>query len=128
MRSLGYDVISTVNANTSSVIYHALDVGAQGIIVPHVNTADEAQTAAEAAKFAPVGIRGNFISRQGYGINDYLHKANDATVVVVQIEDIVAIDNLPQILSVENIDVFFVASGDLAQSMGHLGNRDHPDV
>ena len=57
-----------------------------------------------------------------------MHKANDHTLVVILIEDIIAANNLSEILEVDNIDVFFVAPGDLAQSMGFLGQVTHPEV
>ena len=69
-----------------------------------------------------------FTSRQGHGVADYLARANDETLLVVLIEDIVAVNNLAEILTVDHIDVFFVAPSDLAQSMGHLGQAGHPDV
>jgi 4-hydroxy-2-oxoheptanedioate aldolase len=117
-----------VNLNVPGVIYRTLDVGAQGIVVPHVNTADEARAVVDASKFAPIGARGMFTSRQGYGVPDYVNQANNQTLVVVLIEDIVAVNNLTEILEVDNIDVFFVAPGDLAQSMGHVGDISHPEV
>ena len=117
-----------VNRNNAGIIYRTFDVGAQGIVVPHVDTAEDARAVVDAAKFAPVGHRGMFGSRQGYGDPDYIYKANDETLVIVLIEDIKAVNNLDEILTVDNIDVFFVAPSDLAQSMGHLGGIDHPDV
>lgn len=124
----GMTSVVRVNQNNAGVIYRTFDVGAQGIVVPHVNTAAEAQAVVDAAKFHPIGHRGMFGSRQGYGDPDYVHKANDETLTVVLIEDIAAVNNLQEILAVDNIDVFFVAPSDLAQSMGHLGGIDHPDV
>ena len=124
----GMTSVVRVNLNLPGVIYRTLDVGAQGIVVPHVNTADEARAVVDAAKFHPLGNRGNFTSRQGYGVSDYSAKANDETLLVVLIEDVIAIDNLDDILSVDHIDVFFVAPGDLAQTMGYLGRADHPEV
>ena len=124
----GMTSVVRVNLNLPGVIYRTLDVGAQGIVVPHVNTADEARAVVEASKFAPIGERGNYTSRQGIGVDDYQSKANDETLVVVLIEDIVAIENLAEILTVDHIDVFFVAPGDLAQTMGHLGQMRHPEV
>ena len=124
----GMTSVVRVNANEPGIIYRTLDVGAQGIVVPHVNTADEARAVVDAAKFAPLGQRGNFTSRQGLGVADYVHKANDQTLVIILIEDIIAVNNLSEILEVDNIDVFFVAPGDLAQSMGHLGQVSHPEV
>lgn len=124
----GMTSIVRVNLNAPGVIYRTLDLGAQGIVVPHVNTADEARAVVDAAKFHPAGSRGMFGSRQSYGVPDYFHSANDQTLVIVLIEDIVAVNNLDDILKVDNIDVFFVAPSDLAQSMGYLGQVGHPEV
>jgi 4-hydroxy-2-oxoheptanedioate aldolase len=96
--------------------------------VPHVNTRAEAQAVVEGAKFAPLGKRGMFTSRQGFGVGDYLKTANDQSLLIVLIEDIVAVHNLDAILTVDHIDVFFVAPNDLATSMGHIGNMTHPEV
>ncbi|MDP6455263.1 MAG: aldolase/citrate lyase family protein [SAR202 cluster bacterium] len=124
----GLTSVVRVNQNEPGTIYRTMDVGAQGIVVPHVNTADEARAVVDATKFAPIGHRGMFTSRQGIGVPDYVHKANDETLVVILIEDIISANNLSEILEVDNIDVFFVAPGDLAQSMGHLGQVTHPEV
>ena len=124
----GMTSVVRVNLNLPGVIYRTLDVGAQGIVVPHVNTADEARAVVDAAKFGPIGHRGAYTSRQGFGVPDYVARANDETLLVILIEDIIAVNNLADILTVDNIDVFFVAPGDLAQSMGLTGQTSHPDV
>lgn len=124
----GMTSVVRVNLNLPGVIYRTLDVGAQAIVVPHVDTADDARAVVSAAKFHPIGARGNFNGRQSIGVKDFFAKANDETMVVVLIEDIVAIDNLEEILRVDGIDVFFPAPGDLAQSMGLLGQPTHPEV
>jgi len=124
----GVTSVVRVMDNDYATIYRTLDRGAQGIVVPHVNTRAEAQSAVEAAKFAPLGKRGMFTSRQGFGVDDYLKTANDQSLLIVLIEDIVAVNNLDEILRVDHIDVFFVAPNDLATSMGHIGNMGHPDV
>ena len=124
----GMTSVLRINQNDQGVIYRALDRGAQSIVVPHVNTREEAENVVAGGKFAPVGQRGLFTSRQGYGVDDYLAKANDETALIILIEDIIAIKNLDEILKVDHIDVFFVAPSDLAASMGHIGNNDHPDV
>ena len=69
-----------------------------------------------------------FTSRQGFGVGDYLKTANDQSLLIVLLEDIVAIGNLDDILAVDHIDVFFVAPSDLATSMGHIGDMGHPEV
>lgn len=124
----GMTSVVRVNLNIPGVIYRTLDLGAQSIVVPHVDTAEQAQQVANAAKFAPIGNRGMFGSRQSYGVPDYLEKANDETLSIILIEDIAAVNNLADIVKVDGIDVFFVAPSDLAQSMGHIGQVDHPEV
>lgn len=120
--------IVRVNRNDQALIYRTLDCGAMGIVVPHVNTKAEAQNVVDGGKFAPIGHRGMFTSRQGYGVDNYFEVANEQTLLVVLIEDIKAVNNLDEILTVEHIDVFFVAPSDLATSMGHIGNHNHADV
>jgi 4-hydroxy-2-oxoheptanedioate aldolase len=124
----GMTSVARVNLNLPGVIYRTLDQGAQAIVVPHVNTAEEAYAVVEASKFAPVGGRGSYTSRQGIGVDDYFTTANNETMAIVLIEDIVAINNLDEILKVDHIDVFFVARTDLAQSMGFVGQPAHPEV
>jgi 4-hydroxy-2-oxoheptanedioate aldolase len=124
----GITSIVRVNALAYGPIYRTLDLGAQGVCVPHIDTADDARRFVEAAKFAPIGKRGLFVSRQGYGVEDYLARANDHTLLIALIEDIRAVDNLDEILAVDHIDIFFVAPSDLAASIGLIGQVAHPKV
>jgi 4-hydroxy-2-oxoheptanedioate aldolase len=124
----GKTSIVRVMDNDYATIYRTLDRGAQGIVVPHVNTRAEAEAAVEAAKFAPLGKRGMFTSRQGFGVSDYFKIANAQSLLIVLIEDIAAVRNLDDVVKVDQVDVFFVAPSDLATSMGHIGNAGHPDV
>jgi 4-hydroxy-2-oxoheptanedioate aldolase len=124
----GMTSVVRVMDNDYATIYRTLDRGAQGIVVPHVNTRAEAEAVVAAAKFAPLGKRGMFTSRQGFGVADYVHTANDHSLLIVLIEDIVGVRNLDEILKVDHIDVFFVAPNDLATSMGQIGNMGHPEV
>ena len=124
----GMASVTRVNNNDPGTIMRALDRGTMGIVVPHVNTRQAAQQAMKSAKFDPIGYRGMFGGRQSFGVPDYVQRANDQTLVVVLIEEIEAVNNLAEILTVDNIDVFFVAPADLAQTMGHIGNHGHPEV
>lgn len=124
----GMSSILRVNANQPGLITRYLDQGANGIVVPHVNTREDALRAVQSAKFAPLGHRGIYGGRQSYGVSDYFQKANDETIVIVLIEEMRAVENLDDILSVDNIDVFHLAPGDLAQTMGYLGQPAHPEV
>ncbi len=124
----GMTSVVRVNRNDQALIYRTLDCGAMGIVVPHVNTKAEAQNVVDGGKFAPIGHRGMFTSRQGYGVDNYFQVANEQTLLVVLIEDIKAVNNLDEILKVDHIDVFFVAPSDLATSMNYIGRHDHPFV
>ena len=124
----GMASVTRVNNNDPGTIMRALDRGTMGIVVPHVNTREAAEQAMKSAKYAPVGYRGMFGGRQSFGVPDYFQHANDQTLIVVLIEEIDAVNNLAEILAVDDIDVFFVAPADLAQTMGHIGNHTHPDV
>ena len=124
----GLASVTRVNSNEPWLITRTLDRGSMGIVVPHVNTREDAQQAMQSAKFAPLGYRGMFGGRQSYGVSDYFRQANDQTMVVVLLEELQALQNLDEILRVDYIDVFFVAPSDLAQTMGRLGNPGHPEV
>jgi len=124
----GLTSVTRINANDQGLIYRTFDRGAQGIVIPHVNTRAEAENVVEGGKFAPIGKRGMYTSRQGYGVGDYFKRANDETLLIVLIEDIIAVENLDEILKVDNIDVFFVAPSDLATSMGYIGDNGNAKV
>ena len=124
----GMTSITRVNANDPGLITRTLDRGSMGIVVPHVNSRESAEQAAKSTKYAPVGYRGMFGGRQSFGVSDYFDTANDQTMAIVLLEEVEALANIDEILKVDNIDVFFVAPSDLAQTMGHIGNVEHPDV
>ena len=124
----GMTSVARINLNEQGLIYRTLDRGAQAIVVPHVNIATEARNVVEGGKFTPKGKRGMFTSRQGLGVSNYFENANDQSMLIVLIEDIIAWENLDEIIAVEDIDVFFVAPSDFASSMGHMGDIQHPDV
>lgn len=114
-------------------ISSVLELGIQGIIVPDISTAQEAQEAVNSAKFSPVGKRGMFsVPRMsGYGSvhgGDFTKWSNDEVIVAIQIEDKEAIDNIEDILSVEGIDMVLSGRGDLANSFGVPGQKNHPLV
>ena len=124
----GMTSVARINLNEQGLIYRTLDRGAQAIVVPHVNNASEARNVVEGGKFTPSGKRGMFTSRQGLGVSNYFDNANDQSMLIVLIEDIIAWENLDEIIAVDDIDVFFVAPSDFASSMGHMGDIQHPDV
>lgn len=112
-------------------VKRALDSGAAGIIVPQVNTAEQAATIARHAKYPPQGTRGIGIARAlgyGYEVADYIARANAETVVMVQAEHIEAVRNVEAIAAVPGIDGFFVGPYDLSASMNKTGRVDDPEV
>lgn len=133
----GMTAIARVNKSCNQVnenaIYRHLDGGVQGIIVPKIQDKAQAQRVADACKFKtscyPTGLRGTSPGRQAYGLqHDYYTAANDTVLSCVMIEDMEGVANLDDILTVEGIDVFFVARFDTAQSMGYIDDIGNPEV
>ena len=118
---------------TQGEILRALDAGAVGILVPHVCTAGEAASIGAAAHYPPHGIRGlATTARAGrHGqvkLADHLQKSHENTIVLVQVEDARALDQVSAIASTKNVDGVFIGPADLSISLGHPGNPGHPDV
>ncbi|MBI3761077.1 MAG: 4-hydroxy-2-oxo-heptane-1,7-dioate aldolase [Chloroflexi bacterium] len=108
-----------------------LDLGADGIMAPMVNSADEARLAVAACKYPPEGIRSVGAwrpSRYYLDGDDYVRRANAETTVIVQIEHRRAVEALDEILKVPGIDAFFIGPADLSASLNHLADSGHPDV
>ncbi len=124
----GISSVMRVHDNNAGLIGRSLDCGVNGIVVPHVSNKEAAENVVKATRFAPIGMRGMYSGRRGYGVENYIQKANDEILTVVLIEEMEAVNNLDEILTVDGIDVFFVAPGDLAQTMGHVGDWSRPEV
>ncbi len=113
-----------VPENSAVWIKRVLDTGCDGIIVPMVNSADEARRAVAAAKYPPLGARSAGIARaHGYGLSfgEYVASANQRIAVIIQIEHIQAVNNLDEILQVSGIDAILIGPYDLSASMNRLG-------
>lgn len=120
-----------LSENNPYLIKRVLDAGAQGIIVPMIRTADEIKQAVESAQYPPKGLRGIGYSRgNNYGLDfeKYFNRFNNDVVVVAQIEDISAVNNIEEIFSVEEIDSFIIGPYDLSGSMNKTGCFDDPEV
>ena len=105
-------------------IKKALDTGATGVIVPQVNTADDARRVVAACKYPPAGTRGVGSTRaHTYGLEfqSYIDTANRETAIIVQAEHIEAVDNIEEITAVEGLDALMVGPYDLSASMGKIG-------
>jgi 2-keto-3-deoxy-L-rhamnonate aldolase RhmA len=118
-------------ANDPVLIKRVLDIGLRNIVVPFVQNAAEAQRAVAATRYPPRGIRGvsAYQRNNAYGrIDQYFSFIDEVIAVIVQIETREAIGNLRDIAGVAGVDGIFVGPGDLAASLGHLGNVRHDDV
>jgi 2-keto-3-deoxy-L-rhamnonate aldolase RhmA len=112
-------------------IKKALDLGAAGIIVPQVNTAELAAEVVRWSRYAPEGERGVGLARaQGYGLKfrEYLSRANREIAVIVQAEHARAVENIDAIARVQGIDAVLVGPYDLSASLGLMGQIDAPAV
>ena len=113
-------------------IKQALDIGAQNLIIPMVETAAQADRIYRATRYAPEGMRGvgSSLARASKfsAIPDYLSTANAEICLILQIESRAGLAALDDILAVKGIDCVFIGPSDLAADMGHLGQPDHPDV
>jgi 2-keto-3-deoxy-L-rhamnonate aldolase RhmA len=112
-------------------IKRILDLGAEGIVVPEVSTAEECAAAVRSAKYPPDGIRGfgpRRASRLGGGRQSYLQRANEEIAVFVMIEHQDAVPELDGILTTPGLDGIVVGPADLAVSMGHILEPQHADM
>jgi 2-keto-3-deoxy-L-rhamnonate aldolase RhmA len=120
------DCSALVRAPENSPVWikRVMDIGPDGIIVPQVNSADEARRAVAAAKYPPLGARSVGIGRaHGYGLSfgEYVTTANEQVALIIQIEHIQAVDQLDEILQVKGIDGILIGPYDLSGSMNQLG-------
>ncbi|MFB6308908.1 MAG: HpcH/HpaI aldolase/citrate lyase family protein [Haloarculaceae archaeon] len=113
-----------VRENSKPEIQRALDIGAQGVQIPQIETLEDAQEAAAAANFSPIGERGlsQYVRAGDYvGSDTYTDDQNERTTVIIHVEGQRGVDNIEDILSVEGIDVIFLGPYDLSQSLGIPG-------
>lgn len=118
-----------LSSNNPEQIKRVMDAGAHGIIVPMVNSEQEAIAAVAAVKYPPIGRRSFGLARAqkyGSGFNDYIKWQEANSMVVVQIEHIDAVNNIEKILAVSGVDAYFVGPYDLSGSLDIPGQFDHP--
>jgi 4-hydroxy-2-oxoheptanedioate aldolase len=130
----GTSTLVRVPRNEPATILSYLDLGALGVLVPHIQTPAEAVAAVQSAKFAPQGNRGAHAATRAadYGLYGtaaaYFERANRETLVAAMIEDVLALDNLEAIIRTPGLDLCVLGREDLAMALGHPGTPDHPDV
>lgn len=113
-------------------IKRLLDIGAQTLLIPMVQNVEEARAAVEAMRYPPNGIRGvgSALARASRWnrVDDYLRCADAEMCTLVQVETVEGLTHLDAMLALEGVDGVFIGPGDLAASMGHLGEPGHPEV
>jgi 2-dehydro-3-deoxyglucarate aldolase len=120
-----------VGENNANLIKRVMDAGSYGVIVPRVNTAQDARQAVNSVKYPPEGKRGVGLYRaQKYGdkFEEYKKRLHKESVVIIQIEHIDAVENIDNIFSVSGIDAFIIGPYDLSGSLGKPGQFDDPEV
>lgn len=123
-------VLVRVPEHDENALMQALDLGAEGVVVPHVETGDECVAAVRAARYPPRGTRG-VGPRRAARLTDratYFRTANDGTFVGVMIESAAAVENIDDILAVPGLGGVIIGTEDLAASLGHLNDPRHDDV
>lgn len=124
--------IARVPFGETWIIKQYLDTGVQTILVPLVDTAEQARNLVKAMRYPPDGVRG--VGSSGARASrwsahgDYVEWANEQTCLLVQVETRQALENLDAIAAVEGVDGVFIGPNDLAASLGHRGQMDHPQV
>jgi 2-keto-3-deoxy-L-rhamnonate aldolase RhmA len=131
IQSKGIKAFVRVGENNTRIIKRVLDAGADGIIVPSVNSAEEAKKAVDALKYPPIGKRGVGLSRAqkyGFGFENYRDVVSKDIKLIVQIEHIDAIRELDLIIQTDGVDGTFIGPYDLSGSLGKPGQWDDPEV
>lgn len=131
----GVTTLVRVTTNQQPVILRFLDTGVQGVMVPMINSVEDAEAAVRAVKYFPRGSRGlagvraaDYGQVQPFSFKEYTAQANAETMIIAQVETIAAVDALPEIVKVPDIDVIFIGPSDLSQSLGVPGDVQHPAV
>jgi 2-keto-3-deoxy-L-rhamnonate aldolase RhmA len=131
-RAAGCAVLLRVPANDAAEIKWAADLGVDGIMVPQVESADDARRAAEAAYYAPAGRRGmapGAVRASRFGMDrSYVAEAAGRLLLMCQIESPAGAEAVPEIAAVPGVDLLFVGPYDFSAGLGHPGEPDHPQV
>ncbi len=129
----GISPIIRVSQNDPVEILRCLDIGAEGVEVPQIRNAEDAETMVSAARFHPKGDRGvcRYVRAAGYSSIDrheHFQASNERTITIAHLEGLEAVKNLDEIMAVDGVDILFIGPYDLSQSVGVPGEVTHPSV
>ena len=129
--SASHAIVRLVEGN-QTLIKQYLDLGAQTLLIPMVETAEQARDLVRFLRYPPLGVRGvgTALARAAaWNLNpNYLKEAEQELCLIIQIETVMGLNNLDEILTVEGVDAVFIGPADLAGTMGYLGSPNHPEV
>jgi 4-hydroxy-2-oxoheptanedioate aldolase len=125
-------IVRTQDSSEASIL-HALDSGASGVQVPSLRSPDQVREVIQRAKYFPIGTRGwapgcRAADYAFVGADEYVATANRDTLVSVHVENREMVGEIDALCQVEHLDVIFIGTGDLSQSLGHPGKASHPEV
>ena len=130
LESTGTAAIVRVESGNSERVHRVLDLGAEGVMVPRVDTEQQAQIVANALRYPPLGSRGvaKMVRATAFGKNaaEYMRTAEENILGVIQIETSEALKHLDEIAAIEGVDVLFIGPSDLSMSLGIFGQFDNP--
>lgn len=133
LRTTACAALMRVPANDPVELKRALDIGLDGVMVPAVDTTDQARAAVAGCRYPPAGHRGmaaGLVRASGYGtdLERYMRVGEQQLLVICQIETAKGLKNVDAIAAVDGVDMLFVGPYDLSANLGHLGAPDHPEV
>ncbi len=119
--------------NDPVYLKRALDIGVEGVMIPAVETREQAEQAVRACRYPPKGFRGSAYQvvragNYGIGVPDYIKTAADDLLIICQIESKRAVENVEAIAAVDGVDMLLIGPNDLSGTAGHFGNIEHPEV
>lgn len=125
-------IIRTQDASEANIL-HALDSGASGVQVPSLRSVDQVREVISRSKYYPIGNRGwapgcRAADYAFVNTEEYVTRANSDTLISVHVENREMVDQIESLCAVDHLDVLFIGTGDLSQSLGHPGKADHPEV
>lgn len=125
-------IIRTQDASEASIL-HALDSGASGVQVPSLRDPAQVREVISRSKYHPIGTRGwapgcRAADYAAFDTEEYVARANRDTIVAVHVENQQMVEQIEALCAVDHLDVLFIGTGDLSQSLGHPGKANHPDV
>lgn len=131
LNGTGVPAVGRPAENNAVMIKQLLDIGFYNLLIPFIESAEDARKAVAATRYPPEGIRGVAGAHRSnrYGtVAGYNEAINDNITVLLQIESLPGLEAFDEIVAVEGVDGIFIGPSDLSAALGHLGNPNHPDV